>query len=215
MKAFRKGFIWIRLLRKCASFLGYKLDFVPATFGDGRETHAEYIRRLCIRTSHISGAVVECGIGDGFSFAILAKHANVASKDLYGFDSFEGFPEPAKEDDSHYEIKKGGWSNVQREVVEQKVKEVVPVDYFEGCVKIIPGFFGDTLPKNPTGPISFLHLDGDLYQSYMDCYEHLYDKVVPGGVILIDEYLNGIEYAKYPGGFKAASVFFANKEVDV
>lgn len=215
MNSMLKNFFFIKLLRKSARILGYKIDFLPLTLIDTIESKIEYVTRLSRRAQNIPGAVVECGLGNGVSFAILAKDAYVASKDLYGFDSFEGFPEPVKEDDSHYEIKKGGWGNAEQKAVEQKVKDVVSAEYFEKHVKITPGFFSDTLPKTETGPISFLHLDGDLYQSYMDCYENLYEKVVPGGIILIDEYLNGTEYAKYPGGFKAAAVFFADKEVDI
>ena len=62
---------------------------------------------------------------------------------------------------------------------------------------------------------SFLHLDVDLYQSYIDCLDALYERVVSGGIIAIDEYLNGIEYPKYPGGFKALEVFLKDKNDDI
>ena len=41
----------------------------------------------------------------------------------------------------------------------------------------------------PTWEISFLRLDGDLYASTMDGLVMLYHKVVPGGLVYVDDYM--------------------------
>jgi len=55
-------------------------------------------------------------------------------------------------------------------------------------VKFLPGLFADTLPVAPIDKIALLRLDGDLYSSTMDSLNALYDKVVCGGYIIVDDY---------------------------
>lgn len=55
-------------------------------------------------------------------------------------------------------------------------------------VVVTKGFFNVTLPLTTVTHIAFLRLDGDLYESTRDALVHLYDKVVPGGFIYVDDY---------------------------
>ena len=209
------NFIIVRALRKLGKLAGYRLDFTPMEISDDRKAKEEYFFRMTKRAAIFDGDFVECGLGNGFSFALLAKAAESAGKKIYGFDSFEGFPAPSESDLSRYKIKEGDWSDVECKNVEDAVKKFVTEEYFQNSVKITPGFFSDSLPTVSLSSISLLHLDVDLYQSYIDCFEALFDKVVVGGIIIIDEYLNGIEYAKYPGGYLAQRDFLADKNVDI
>ena len=53
----------------------------------------------------------------------------------------------------------------------------------------VKGWFNETLPKfQPEDRIAVLRLDGDWYDSTMECLVHLYPHVVPGGAIIIDDY---------------------------
>jgi hypothetical protein len=205
----------MRVLRKAAKMLGYRIDYTPQTFDESRVAKASYLASLAKRTAHLEGDIVECGLGHGFSFGHLAKVAHESNKRLFGFDSFEGFPAPSTKDRSSYSIAKGDWGEVDIREVMDKVSAVVPETFIRDRVIVTPGFFSDTLGNAPIHAISFLHLDGDLYQSYIDCYNVLYDKVVPGGIIALDEYLSGIEYSKYPGGFSATKEFLQGKHADV
>jgi hypothetical protein len=58
------------------------------------------------------------------------------------------------------------------------------------------GWFDETLPdfvaENP-GPVAFLHVDCDLYSSTKTIFQYVGDRIVPGTVIVFDEYFN------YPG----------------
>jgi hypothetical protein len=56
-------------------------------------------------------------------------------------------------------------------------------------VNFIKGWFKDTLTKAPIEKLAVLRLDGDLYESTMDALNPLYDKVSPGGFIIVDDYL--------------------------
>ena len=53
----------------------------------------------------------------------------------------------------------------------------------------VPGWFADTLPTFPTHlPIALLRLDGDWYDSTMQCLTLLYERVMNGGLVIIDDY---------------------------
>jgi hypothetical protein len=61
---------------------------------------------------------------------------------------------------------------------------------------LVNGYFADTIPefkRAVPGPLAFMHIDCDLYESTKAIFEGLGDRIVPGTVIVFDEYLN------YPG----------------
>jgi O-methyltransferase len=140
-----------------------------------------------------AGAIVECGVGKARTFTILAYLAQ--GRTLYGFDSFEGFPNPTNEDISPRNPQKGQWAYLTPgDVLRILTTAGMPTNN----IKLYKGFFQNTIPKFPPQPIAFLHLDVDLYQSYKDCLA-LSQYVVPGGIILFDEY----HMDAWPGATKA------------
>jgi hypothetical protein len=66
-----------------------------------------------------------------------------------------------------------------------------------------------TLPNDAdeVGEIAILRLDGDWYASTRVCLEHLYDKVVRGGFIIVDD------YGCYEGCKKAVDEFMKTKSI--
>ena len=74
-------------------------------------------------------------------------------------------------------------------------------------VSLLKGNFSSVL-NNFDKEINILHIDCDLYQSYKDCLDKLYTKVVSGGCIIFDEYYS----LKYPGPRIAVDEFFKNKK---
>jgi len=54
------------------------------------------------------------------------------------------------------------------------------------------GYFADTplWLEQHSGPAAFIHIDSDLYESAKDVFDHLGDRIVPGTVIVFDEYFN-------------------------
>jgi hypothetical protein len=51
------------------------------------------------------------------------------------------------------------------------------------------GWFKETLPAAPIDRLAVLRLDGDLYESTMDALEALYNKLSPGGFVIVDDYI--------------------------
>lgn len=55
-------------------------------------------------------------------------------------------------------------------------------------VRFVEGWFNETLPQAPIGRIAVLRLDGDYYESTMTPLRALYDRVSPGGFVIVDDY---------------------------
>jgi O-methyltransferase len=52
----------------------------------------------------------------------------------------------------------------------------------------LEGFFADTLPNAPIARLAIMRLDGDMYSSTWDALTSLYEKLSPGGFVIIDDY---------------------------
>jgi len=61
-------------------------------------------------------------------------------------------------------------------------------DLLDAQVRFLKGWFKDTLAGAPIERLALLRLDGDLYESTMDALVPLYDKVSPGGFVIVDDY---------------------------
>jgi len=161
----------------------------------------------------IEGDVVECGVGWGQSLLSIAYLVKIehAKRNIWGFDSFSGFPEPTEEDKSPRNPKKGEWSTSMEEVYKLLVQTGLDQVYITNKITLVRGFFEKTLPKYAGKQIALLHADADLYSSYKVIYDNLFDKVVPGGIIMFDEYMNTFEYYKFPGAKKAIDETFLKR----
>jgi O-methyltransferase len=60
------------------------------------------------------------------------------------------------------------------------------------------GWFSETLPTGLPASISFAHLDGDLYDSILTSLRHVYPRLAPGAVCLVDDYC---DEAVHPDGW--------------
>jgi O-methyltransferase len=156
----------------------------------------------------VNGDAVECGAARGGSAALmgLILKKSAPGRRLWVLDTFEGLPPPT-EGDPDYDKAVGKTGACKGELAE--VEELFlnfGVADIATCVK---GLFQDTLPLAEIGPIAFLHLDGDWYESTKVCLDRLYDKVTPGGVIQIDD------YGHWAGARKALHEFFDTRGIRV
>jgi hypothetical protein len=166
---------------------------------------------LINRTRDVPGDIVECGIGRGTSFLLMAHvvHARQLNRALWGFDSFQGFPEPTPEDDSPRDVQKGEIAYSKQQVMDLISSHLNDDLFFRSKITLVGGYFEDSLRVHGNRPVSLLNLDCDLYQSYKVCLETLYPKVSPGGIIVFDEYHR--EGEMFPGAPRAIDEFFADK----
>ena len=153
----------------------------------------DYIKYIMFAHEYrkIKGDVVECGVWRG---GAIAGFASLCTKDksFHLFDSFEGLPE-AKSIDGYSAIewqknKKGPNYHDNCTADESWAIAAMKKAGKTDQAKFIKGWFDDTMPNNEIKEISILRLDGDWYDSTMTCLNHLFEKVVAGGVIIIDDY---------------------------
>jgi O-methyltransferase len=180
----------------------------------------------------VEGAFVECGTWRGGSLGFWARRfvrngGDPARCPIFGFDSFQGMPQMTKEDGestAHW-LHGKSMSNLSPAqlsgalepaginlATEQDVWSMVEGSGFpRERVTITKGWFQDTLPlkKEAIGNIAVLRLDGDFYDSTKICLETLYDQVVWGGIVIIDD------YGVFPGCRRAVDEFIAARRLPV
>ena len=147
----------------------------------------------------IPGDIVECGVWRGGSMQATAHtllEVGDTSRQLYLFDTFEGMPPPTEED-RRYDGKSAEdllatsertahvWAVAALEDVQHGMSQV---GYPEDHVHFVQGTVEDTVPREAPEQISVLRLDTDWYTSTKHELEHLYPRLVSGGVLLIDDY---------------------------
>jgi hypothetical protein len=121
------------------------------------------------------GLVLEFGVASGRTICHLADA--LSGRSVFGFDSFEGLPE-----DWRPGFEKGRFAQKQ---------PTVPKN-----AQLIEGWFNESLPPflaKHSGPVAVLHIDCDLYSSTKTVLSLLTDRIIPGTIIVFDEYWN------YPG----------------
>jgi hypothetical protein len=149
---------------------------------------------------NIPGDVVECGVWRGGSMHVVARvldQHGVYDRDLYLYDTFEGMTPPTVED-----VRFDGQSAAARLAESDKQTSMVwafasledvkdgfsRVPYPTERLHFIKGPVEETVPKYLPEKISILRLDTDWYESTAHELTHMYDRLVPGGVLMIDDY---------------------------
>lgn len=141
--------------------------------------------------SNVPGDFIETGVWRGgttiFMRGVL-KAFSVLDRCVWVADSFQGLPKPdadrypADRDDPHWTFRELA---VSLEGVKANFERYGLLD---DQVRFLQGWFRDTLPGAPISRLAVLRLDGDMYESTMDALTSLYDKVSPGGYVIIDDY---------------------------
>ena len=220
------------LKRKVVSFLngrGLKLVRISKLNHDSRERGNDWPlfgftmvgnRRLdnlkfCLEqvvAQNVPGDFVETGVWRGGSSiwaAAVLCHLGAKDRLIWCCDSFEGMPKPNATD---LEIQP---TSDLSEVEFLVATETQVADNFRKFgllnqrVKFIKGWFCDSLPKAPIKQIAVLRMDGDLYESTSDALNNLFNKVSPGGFVIVDDYKSWKGCRKAIDEFRAAHAISA------
>lgn len=135
-------------------------------------THVALIDH-CLNSCSVEGTICEFGVAGGATLKFIAQRTPGL---VHGFDSFLGIPET--------------WSHFQRQgrcSCDGKAPDGLPTN-----VVIHSGWFDETLTEfsEIEQPLRFIHIDSDLYSSAKIIFDRLGKSIVPGSVILFDEYFN-------------------------
>jgi O-methyltransferase len=131
----------------------------------------------------VEGVVVECGCYMGGSTANLSLACELAGRDLYVYDSFEGLPAADPRDKYGNEMTEG-FLAADLDRVKDNVRKHGAIDR---CT-FVKGFFEDTLPGHDR-PVVLCFLDVDLQASLHDCVINLWPQLTEKGYLFIDEYV--------------------------
>jgi len=164
-----------------------------------------------LRNNSVEGDIVELGVAAGGNFATMLLGCREAglSRKGWGFDSFEGIQLAGTKDTSQPGIGKITHDvNVKDEELlvssgitvhpKQTVIDNLKNWGLYNNVELIEGWVQNTLPEyaDKIEKIAVLRLDMDIYHPTKIALEYLFDKVVKGGVVIIDDWaLDGARLA--------------------
>jgi O-methyltransferase len=138
----------------------------------------------------VPGDLIETGVWRGgaciYMRAVLKAHG-VHDRKVWVADSFQGLPTP----DGRYAADVGDQFHTFRELaitVEEVKENFRRYELLDEQVDFLVGWFAETLGTAPIERLAVLRLDGDMYSSTVDALEPLYDKLSPGGFVIVDDY---------------------------
>ena len=154
------------------------------------------------------GSIIEIGVWRGGTGALIARQAkNCAIDDrVFLCDTFTGVVKAGLKDSSY---KGGEHADTTRPLVEELIFKQMNLDN----VEILEGIFPDKTGHQIEGrQFRFCHIDVDVYQSAKDIIDWIWDRIVPGGIVVYDDYgfkgCDGItKYVEEQMNFKDRLVF--------
>lgn len=168
----------------------------------------------------VPGDIVECGVWKGGSMMAVARTLlDLGSRDraLHLFDTYEGMPAPTGEDVSYT----GEPAERQLDAaakddlvwamagLEQVKANVLSTGYPAERIRFVKGKVEDTIPAHAPEKIALLRLDTDWYESTRHELIHLYPRLSPGGVLIIDD------YGHWQGARRAVDEYFAGTKAPI
>lgn len=128
----------------------------------------------------LPGDFAEFGVFRGGTALLAARLLDEANDDrpLHLFDSFAGMPNTSA--DEPYNA--GDFNQTSAPKVQGLLSSA------RANTKFHVGFIPDTFTDAGIDQLAFAHIDVDLYQSVLDCVEYVYPRLVPGGILIFDDY---------------------------
>jgi hypothetical protein len=188
---------------------GFYLTSDPTRIGK-LLAHYELYKRIV----SLPGHVVECGVFKGASllrfatFRRLLEHDD--SRQIVGFDVFGSFPRDNDAADSAFveQFERRAGIGISPEELTAILRHKTFTN-----VKLVRGDVRQTIPQfaaeRPEFKVSLLHLDFDVYEPTRTALEYFFPRVVPGGVIVLDD------YGTVPGATRAIDEFLAGRNLSI
>ena len=167
----------------------------------------EYVVR-----EEIPGDAVECGVwrgGSSMAIALRLLALGDEQRELWMFDTFDGMPAPSADDGAYvrerfdqYQARGDKWDFAPLDDVARNLRSTgFPVQRLH----LVQGKVEDTVPAHGPETIALLRLDTDWYESTKHELECFWDRLSPGGVLIIDD------YGHWEGARKAVDEFFERR----
>jgi hypothetical protein len=206
----RRDETFVRLYETCAPNSMTTLERLFGVYSS-----IEYIVR-----NDIPGDIVECGVWRGGSMMMAAMSLlhfhDRRERRLFLFDTFEGMPPPGVEDlrydgtpagEKWQELRRGdgsSWNYAPLDAVRDVMRSS---GYPEERTVLVKGRVEDTLPRHAPKDVALLRLDTDFYSSTKHELRHLFPLLVPGGVLIIDD------FGTWEGSRRAVEEYFTENKI--
>lgn len=131
----------------------------------------------------LPGDFVELGVYRGHTTLFLAEYLDFGKlpKRWWLYDTFEGIPED-QVDPGWEKVNKGAYGNTF--TFEEVRDRFAPFGNIEVTKGRVPEVFAETCPE----AIAFMHIDLNNSTAEIGALDALYDRIVPGGIIVFDDF---------------------------
>ncbi|MFC9550774.1 class I SAM-dependent methyltransferase [Rhodococcus sp. NPDC056960] len=158
----------VRATNQAAAFVLEHMPKAPVFW------HPQDTLRYGLSQVEVDGPALEFGVAAGTTLRIIVEELKDAGHEVFGFDVFSGLPQTWRTGFPAGEFAQDNLPQVRG-------------------AQLVPGLFEDTLSgfldEHP-GPVSFVHLDADLYSSTKAVLDRIGHRLVAGTVIVFDEFFN-------------------------
>jgi hypothetical protein len=124
---------------------------------------------------HLDGDFVECGVNAGTGIKTVMDYlgGQAFPKTFWGYDTYDYHPTASHNMEGQSE---GQFERVQKR--------------FTGYpqVRLIKGMIPDSFAQGSPDKVAFLHIDLNNAAGEIAALEQLFDRVVPGGTVILDDY---------------------------
>lgn len=171
-----------------------------------------------IAAARVPGDVVECGVWRGGSSMMAALTLAGAGdlRTLWLYDTFEGMTPPTERDRvwsgetaadklAGERLEAGAVNTWAYATLDDVQANMARTGYPADRVRYVKGPVEQTIPAEAPERISLLRLDTDWYESTRHELEHLWPRLVSGGVLIIDD------YGHWQGARQATDEYFADQ----
>ena len=150
---------------------------------------------------NVAGDLAELGVYRGGTARLI--HHYLPERKLYLFDTFSGFDKRDVQSEETTTGLKTNAGNFSDTSVPMVLANIAPRN---DNVQAFPGYFPQSAPLFlRERSFAFVHLDADLYEPTMAGLEFFYERVTPGGFILVHD------FNSWPGARRAVMEFFKDR----
>ncbi|HUI10183.1 MAG TPA: TylF/MycF/NovP-related O-methyltransferase [Bacteroidota bacterium] len=193
-----QGTVITRVVRPAAYWdtdpgFGGLLKQIPYTLVDPVRCYMLY--QCALQAARLGADAAEVGVYRGGTARLIASALRGSPARVHLFDTFEGMPATDPSKDEH---RQGDFSDTSLESVQRNLAGLDNVAFY-------PGFFPATAPPVESMQFALAHIDVDIYRSVLDCCGFFYPRMVPGGMMVFDDY----GFDTCPGAKQGVDEFFS------
>ena len=176
--------------------LDESVDYIESDMRDAIIRNDAFdVLTYALAQTRVDGLHLEFGVRTGSTINHIARRRRKTT--IWGFDSFEGLPEP--------------WAGYTLSAGAFRRNEFPDVD---PNVELVVGWFDDTLPpflERHPGDVAFVHVDSDIYSSAKTVLTNVGPRLRVGSVIVFNEYFNYPNWKQHE--FRAWQEFCATHDI--